>query len=60
MREHKSQNVYWSVNLNNFYVVQRCFDIIDCYQFESEKFDIPDYLIPKIRAKAGILIFSTF
>lgn len=53
MREHKSQNVYWSVNLNLFYVVQKCFDVVDCYRFESKKFSIPQDLIRKIQSKAG-------
>ncbi|CAD5234295.1 unnamed protein product [Bursaphelenchus xylophilus] len=40
-REHKSQNIYWIVDLNDFRAYQKCFDI-DCKHFISNFFAVPD------------------
>ncbi|KAI1720596.1 DNA-directed primase/polymerase protein [Ditylenchus destructor] len=47
-REHKRNNVYWSVHLDGQYYVQRCFDVIDCYKFSSEKSRIPQNITDQI------------
>ena len=47
-REHKSNNVYWTVNLEGMYMFQRCFD---CREFVSSYFELPDALIQKISPK---------
>uniref|UniRef100_A0A915DQP4 DNA-directed primase/polymerase protein n=1 Tax=Ditylenchus dipsaci TaxID=166011 RepID=A0A915DQP4_9BILA len=52
-REHKSQNVYWSVHLDASFCVQRCFDVVDCYKFSSERFSIPNEVAEKILSKIG-------
>uniref|UniRef100_A0A914CM56 DNA-directed primase/polymerase protein n=1 Tax=Acrobeloides nanus TaxID=290746 RepID=A0A914CM56_9BILA len=41
LREHKSNNVYWTVDLNQGYFYQKCFDF-DCHDFVSNYFVLPD------------------
>lgn len=53
-REHKSQNVYWSVNLDEFYYVQKCFDVIDCFKFSSQKFFVPQTIVLQISKRISI------
>lgn len=47
-REHKSNNVYWTVNLEGMFMFQRCFD---CREFVSSYFELPAGLVQKITPK---------
>lgn len=52
MREHKSNQVYWIVDLEAFVCVQRCFDI-ECRYFQSEPENIPDDIRKAVESKLG-------
>uniref|UniRef100_A0A915D5V9 DNA-directed primase/polymerase protein n=1 Tax=Ditylenchus dipsaci TaxID=166011 RepID=A0A915D5V9_9BILA len=54
-REHKSQNVYWSVYLDDLYYVQQCFDVVDCPRFSSERFPVPEEVAEKIAPKIDVV-----
>jgi len=47
-REHKSQNVYWIVDLDRYIYYQRCFDLVDCPKFESLRWCLPEDLVEKV------------
>ena len=49
-REHKRQNIYWMVNLSEFYFAQRCFDTVDCPKYVSPAFAFPDKLITDLHS----------
>ncbi|KAI6190927.1 DNA-directed primase/polymerase protein [Aphelenchoides bicaudatus] len=54
-REHKRQNVFWIINLEDFYAVQRCFDI-NCRSFTSESYPVPE----AVKQKCLSLVESVF
>jgi hypothetical protein len=56
-REHRSQNVYWMVDLQSFTYVQRCFDFVDCPSFKSMLFALPAEICVHIVEKMGISFF---
>ncbi|KAI1700698.1 DNA-directed primase/polymerase protein [Ditylenchus destructor] len=47
-REHRRQNVYWKVNLDFGFYVQRCFDVVDCPGFETKPVHLPAKIVQAI------------
>ncbi|KAI1711436.1 DNA-directed primase/polymerase protein [Ditylenchus destructor] len=52
-REHRNQNVYWKVNLDYGYYVQRCFN---CTEFETERSVLPGEIIESYAAEIDSVI----
>ncbi|VDD86795.1 unnamed protein product [Enterobius vermicularis] len=53
-REHRSNGVYWVVDLDGCVCYQKCFDV-DCKGTSSNHFPLPRFVIASIPTSAGLL-----
>ncbi|VDM46287.1 unnamed protein product [Toxocara canis] len=58
-REHRSNHVYWVVDLERFYCFQKCFDV-DCHGISSNYFPLPYFVrasIPSFNGECRTRVF---
>uniref|UniRef100_A0A0N5AMC0 DNA-directed primase/polymerase protein n=1 Tax=Syphacia muris TaxID=451379 RepID=A0A0N5AMC0_9BILA len=58
-REHRSNGVFWTVDLDNAFCYQKCFDI-DCRGTSSNYFPLPSFVKASITLKNGEHSFNHF
>ncbi|KAH7714609.1 DNA primase [Aphelenchoides avenae] len=57
-RQHKSQNVYWLVDLERFSYFQKCFDN-DCRNYASNRFLLPTNVVNAVKSRV-VNVFASF